>query len=180
MSFSRACGWPPTRAKNSASSSSSLTPSSGTSRPSGERSTSRPSCGSSGGPVRPRDASHPPRGSHDGPGVPSGGREPRAPGKSHFLGSARRQEQAQNATGVSRRARPSGTDLHGAKGRWRDPACCSEPTVLMCCCPRSAGTAGLTPRPRAKPLRTPGLFLPASSAEGVMQEGRRHREQTEP
>lgn len=43
LTFSRTWGWPPTKAKNSASSSSLVTPSSGIIRPSGEKSTSRPS-----------------------------------------------------------------------------------------------------------------------------------------
>lgn len=70
LSFSKAWGWPPTKAKNSASSSSSLTPSSGIIRPSGERSTSRPSCGNNGASVIPWDAPRLARGSCDGPGVP--------------------------------------------------------------------------------------------------------------
>lgn len=73
LSFSKAWGWPPTKAKNSASSSSSLTPSSGIIRPSGERSTSRPSCGNNGGSVIPWDAPWLAGGSYDGPGIPWGG-----------------------------------------------------------------------------------------------------------
>lgn len=58
LGFSRSWGWPPTKAKNSASSSASFTPSSGIIRSSGERSTSRPSCKNSKGPVRCWEAPH--------------------------------------------------------------------------------------------------------------------------
>lgn len=125
LSFSKAWGWPPTKAKNSASSSSSLTPSSGIIRPSGERSTSRPSCRKSGGPVRLWDASQLARGSYDQPGVPLGGREPRAPGESHFP-----EECHEAGTGPEHNRCPKMGQAHWHRSTW-DKGQVEKPSCLL-------------------------------------------------